>query len=764
MEGRHLNADGLADQKILGPRLTGGEFAVIKDTDGGRWDDDTEYDRAVGPTQFIPSTWESFGADGNGDGIKDPNNIFDASLGTARYLCANNRDLNNPRDLDKAVLAYNPSRAYVNAVLAWMRTYQSGNVTELPDAPGGSGITPGGSAPGGTSPSPGRTPHTKPTPPAKTVPPAKPTPPSTSKPVPPAKPTPPAEPKPPHKPGGDEGSKPTPAPATRLERMGDRAIEAVTVDVFEKRASVRAWDSAGKHTAGTRVRFEIVGVEGTESHFIGRDKKPVVTTGKDGIATAPQLLAGTRAEQFVVRATIVGGTGEGASADFDATVKVGTVDKLVRVGSEKPLQTGAGTAFTDKVELKASGNGKSVSGTTVTATVTSPDGKTDVKAGPTSRARTASRSAPSIWAPPTRKATSPCRPCTPTSTPAATPSGSSPPTERPFSCNSTSPAPSRKPPSPRTSPPVRPPASSPRAPPRPDRPPTPAVPPPQAGPHPSQLARARVLRDRLSRQRRQAVPHVRHVRPQLLAALVVLPQHPLRVPRDPLLPHPRVRDQRGPLRLGVLLTVPSRLLRLRHPALRLGQGVARVLLHRRDPQLQRALALGDLTARRLPALRVLLLLLRQGGRRALAHLHQRRLRVLAPRLGLPARLGPHLVGEGLRGQRRPPRPLVRLAPDRHRPLVRGLPHRPPVRLRGLPRLAAAASARSRSPAASAWAVNSSPWARCPSDSYVCGGSCPTSCPSRASSSSISRSSTVSRAARSHAASRRRANSTRARST
>ncbi|GAA0449392.1 lytic transglycosylase domain-containing protein [Streptomyces sp. NPDC046215] len=382
MEGRHLNADGLADQKILGPRLTGGEFAVIKDTDGGRWDDDTEYDRAVGPTQFIPSTWESFGADGNGDGIKDPNNIFDASLGTARYLCANNRDLNNPRDLDKAVLAYNPSRAYVNAVLAWMRTYQSGNVTELPDAPGGSGITPGGSAPGGTSPSPGRTPHTKPTPPAKTVPPAKPTPPSTSKPVPPAKPTPPAEPKPPHKPGGDEGSKPTPAPATRLERMGDRAIEAVTVDVFEKRASVRAWDSAGKHTAGTRVRFEIVGVEGTESHFIGRDKKPVVTTGKDGIATAPQLLAGTRAEQFVVRATIVGGTGEGASADFDATVKVGTVDKLVRVGSEKPLQTGAGTAFTDKVELKASGNGKSVSGTTVTATVTSPDGKTDVKAGP----------------------------------------------------------------------------------------------------------------------------------------------------------------------------------------------------------------------------------------------------------------------------------------------------------------------------------------------------------------------------------------------
>ncbi|WP_425274969.1 lytic murein transglycosylase [Streptomyces monomycini] len=42
--------------------------------------------------QFIPSTWGSWGADGDGDGVKDPNNMFDAALGTARYLCAGDRD------------------------------------------------------------------------------------------------------------------------------------------------------------------------------------------------------------------------------------------------------------------------------------------------------------------------------------------------------------------------------------------------------------------------------------------------------------------------------------------------------------------------------------------------------------------------------------------------------------------------------------------------------------------------------------------------
>src|SRR3546814_20580862 len=59
---------------------------------GGRWDGDARWDRAVGPMQFIPGTWKSFGVDGSGDGLADPNNVFDAATAAARYLCHGGND------------------------------------------------------------------------------------------------------------------------------------------------------------------------------------------------------------------------------------------------------------------------------------------------------------------------------------------------------------------------------------------------------------------------------------------------------------------------------------------------------------------------------------------------------------------------------------------------------------------------------------------------------------------------------------------------
>ena len=47
-------------------------LAGIRDTDSGRWDGDVVWDRAVGPMQFIASTWQSLGRDGNGDGLPTP--------------------------------------------------------------------------------------------------------------------------------------------------------------------------------------------------------------------------------------------------------------------------------------------------------------------------------------------------------------------------------------------------------------------------------------------------------------------------------------------------------------------------------------------------------------------------------------------------------------------------------------------------------------------------------------------------------------------
>jgi hypothetical protein len=56
--------------------------------------------RAVGPMQFIASTWRRVQVDGNGDGRGDPDNIYDAALGAAVYLCAGETDLRDRRTAD----------------------------------------------------------------------------------------------------------------------------------------------------------------------------------------------------------------------------------------------------------------------------------------------------------------------------------------------------------------------------------------------------------------------------------------------------------------------------------------------------------------------------------------------------------------------------------------------------------------------------------------------------------------------------------------
>ena len=120
--GRSLLLSGRPDDEILGLRLDGVEVdnfgdtvANIGDTDGGRWDGDPVYDRAVGPMQFIPGTWALWGADGDGAGDAHPQDLDDAALAAAGYLCAYGSHANWDNWV-RAVFAYNHSPAYVNSV------------------------------------------------------------------------------------------------------------------------------------------------------------------------------------------------------------------------------------------------------------------------------------------------------------------------------------------------------------------------------------------------------------------------------------------------------------------------------------------------------------------------------------------------------------------------------------------------------------------------------------------------------------------------
>ncbi|WP_338836579.1 lytic transglycosylase domain-containing protein [Gordonia polyisoprenivorans] len=110
---------------IYGPTLDGSLAGnqVITDTDGGAIDGDPVHDRAVGPMQFIPQTWKKYAADGNGDGIADPQNIYDAALTTARYLCDGGLNLRDIAGQTAAVLRYNNSMTYVDNVLGFARSY-----------------------------------------------------------------------------------------------------------------------------------------------------------------------------------------------------------------------------------------------------------------------------------------------------------------------------------------------------------------------------------------------------------------------------------------------------------------------------------------------------------------------------------------------------------------------------------------------------------------------------------------------------------------
>jgi hypothetical protein len=128
-----VDSAGTTLSPIIGPALDGNGFAAIPDTDGGRWDRDTVWDHAVGPMQFIPSTWARWFADGNGDHRADPNNVYDTSLAAGRYLCAANRDLGTPQGLNEAIFSYNHSTSYRNLVLSWMSTYTNGT-TAIPNA------------------------------------------------------------------------------------------------------------------------------------------------------------------------------------------------------------------------------------------------------------------------------------------------------------------------------------------------------------------------------------------------------------------------------------------------------------------------------------------------------------------------------------------------------------------------------------------------------------------------------------------------------
>ena len=134
--GGATDARGTAVRPIYGPVLDGtlpGNEVIVQSGAGGQ----VSYARAMGPMQFLPGTWARYASDGDGDGIADPQNLYDSTLAAARYLCSGGLNLRDQSQVMAAMLRYNNSMSYARNVLGWAAAYATGVVpVDLPPVTG----------------------------------------------------------------------------------------------------------------------------------------------------------------------------------------------------------------------------------------------------------------------------------------------------------------------------------------------------------------------------------------------------------------------------------------------------------------------------------------------------------------------------------------------------------------------------------------------------------------------------------------------------
>lgn len=124
-DGSAVGPDGTVSPPIFGIALDGASTAHIPDSDAGAIDGDAQYDRAVGPMQLIPQTWRNWHVDANADGVEDPQNIDDATMASANYLCRASGDMAHEAGWLAGIGAYNSDPDYAVIIAQAGSRYRS---------------------------------------------------------------------------------------------------------------------------------------------------------------------------------------------------------------------------------------------------------------------------------------------------------------------------------------------------------------------------------------------------------------------------------------------------------------------------------------------------------------------------------------------------------------------------------------------------------------------------------------------------------------
>ncbi len=144
-EGHIDPTTGDTNPHIIGIALDGTHSGAVHVPPGGSpWHDDPVWDHAVGPMQFITSTWARWGIDANHDGVASPHNAYDAIATAGRYLCNGKPTLDS---ISQAIWRYDPDPNYAARAIDIAIRYgmsPGGDPTSGPTPP----APPGGYPPG----------------------------------------------------------------------------------------------------------------------------------------------------------------------------------------------------------------------------------------------------------------------------------------------------------------------------------------------------------------------------------------------------------------------------------------------------------------------------------------------------------------------------------------------------------------------------------------------------------------------------------------